>query len=364
MLISSISSLLDSAIKKGVFPCALVGISYQNKRYIIKKGHKCVTPFLEILEETDIFDLASLTKPLALSFTFMYLLSKDPKIDLFSPIGRYLNLRNFLKKIPVYKFLNHTSGLKPWHPFYQTFLKEKHVYKKREAKLKKIIEDIEKMPLENVSGKKAIYSDLGYLVLTFLLESVYGKSLDVLFEEAKKTVPFSKKAFLDFNPLKKGVSQENIVPTSICPWTRKILRGLVEDENTRILDGVSGVAGLFGNIYGILEILEFLLRTYRGEVWGISPEIVKFFMEFKKETFEFSLGFMRRSLNGYSALGTAFSLETIGHLGFTGCSFFIDLKKDLIVVLLTNRVHPDRTNQKIKEFRPFFHQKVDELLNL
>lgn len=77
---------------------------------------------------------------------------------------------------------------------------------------------------------------------------------------------------------------------------------------------------------------------------------------------EFSLIFMRQSNAGYSATGGSFSSKTIGHLGYTGCSFFIDLERDLIVVLLTNRVHPQRGNEQIKEFRPLFHQRVIEVL--
>ncbi|MCS7278828.1 MAG: serine hydrolase [Thermodesulfobacteriaceae bacterium] len=365
MLFNSLSSLLDSAIKEGVFPCALAGISYQEKRYIIGRGYRSLTPFLEPLEETDIFDLASLTKPLALSFILMYLISRESKIDPLAPLENYLDLKNPLKKISIFRFLNHTSGLKAWHPFYKSFIDNVELLnQERSFKLKKIIQEIEREPLQYTPGKGCLYSDLGYLVLTYLLEILYEKSLDKLFEEAKRIIPCSSKAFLNFNPLKRGVSQEKIVPTSVCPWTKKILRGWVEDENTRILDGVSGVSGLFGNLYGVLEILEFLLKIYKGEKLGLSSEVVKFFMEFKEEVSNFSLGFMYKSLEGYSALGKAFSKKTIGHLGFTGCSFFIDLEKDLIVILLTNRVHPERNNQKIKAFRPIFHQRLAELLRL
>lgn len=365
MLLTSLSSLLDAAIKEGVFPGALIGIFYQEKRYIIGRGYKSFIPFLEPLEETDIFDLASLTKPLALSFILMYLISRESKIDPLAPLENYLDLNIPFKKIPIFRFLNHTSGLRSWHPFYKSFIENVDLLnQERFFKLRKIIQEIEREPLQYIPGKGCLYSDLGYLILTYLLEVLYDKSLDKLFEEAKRIIPYSSKAFLNFNPLKRGVSQERIVPTSVCPWTKKILRGVVEDENTRVLDGVSGVSGLFGNIYGVLEILEFLLKVYKGENLGLSSEVVKFFMEFKEEVSNFSLGFMYKSLEGYSTLGKAFSKKTIGHFGFTGCSFFIDLEKDLIVVLLTNRVHPERDNQKIKTFRPIFYQRIAELLRL
>lgn len=345
-VLTNLSKLLDSGIKEGIFPCAIAGISYQNKKYIIARGYKSLTPFLEPVEDIDIFDLASLTKPLALAFTLIYLLSQNNnKINIFKPIKNYLNLISPLGEVPIYRFLNHTSGLKAWYPFYEMLI-NKEFKEKRDIKLFKIIEKIEIIPLEYTPGKGCIYSDLGYFVLTYLLEKIYKKNLENLFEEAKKNVEFSKKSFLGFKPLEKNISQEMIVPTSVCPWSKKILRGLVEDENTRALDGVSGVAGLFGNIYGVLDILEFLLLAYKEGTKRISSEIVKLFFEFKESISNFSLGFMHNEE------------KTIGHLGFTGCSFFIYLKKDLIVVLLTNRVYLDRSNQKIREFRKIFHEKV------
>ncbi len=346
-ILIDVYKLLDSGVKEGVFPCAIVGIFYKDQRYIIGRGYKALTPFLEPLEDTDIFDLASLTKPLALVFTLMYFLSKNSnKIDIFQPLKNYLQLVSPLKEVLIYRFLNHTSGLRAWYPFYEFLIKNKKVNEERDTKLLKIVKKIDTLSLEYTPGRGCIYSDLGYFILTYLLEKIYKDNLENLFEKAKKSIKFSKKSFLGFKPLEKNISQERIVPTSVCPWSKKILRGLVEDENTRALGGVSGVAGLFGNIYGILDILEFLLIAYKEKNKEIFSEIIKLFFEFKEDVSNFSLGFMYKNR------------EIVGHLGFTGCSFFIDLKRDLIVVLLTNRVHPDRSNQKIKEFRKVFHEKL------
>jgi len=357
-LFSSLHELLETAVKNGVFPGAVAGIFFRGDRYIIQAGYKALCPFIEPLEETDIFDLASLTKPLALAFTLMYLLEKEPKIELFSPIGDYLDLKEPLAEIPVYRFLNHTAGLKPWHPLHKSLIKESP-----KDKLAWVVREIENLQLEYSPGERCVYSDLGYFILTYLLKKVYQKDLDTLFESMKSVIPFDKKAYLGFKPLEKGIDQERIVPTSLCPISKKLLRGVVEDENTRALNGVSGVAGLFGNIYGVLDMLEFLLKAYRGEANGIFSKTVKMFLDFRERDFDFSLGFMLQSKNGYSATGGVFSEKTVGHLGFTGCSFFMDLERELIVVLLTNRVHPDRNNFKIKEFRPVFHRTVVENLS-
>uniref|UniRef100_A0A7V4N416 Beta-lactamase-related domain-containing protein n=1 Tax=Thermodesulfobacterium geofontis TaxID=1295609 RepID=A0A7V4N416_9BACT len=352
---SLLFSLLEEGIKNEVFPCAIAGISVSGSRYIVGRGYKSLFPFLEPLEDEDLFDLASLTKPLALAYTLIYLLSKNPKIELFKPIGEYIELNPLLAEIPVFRFLNHTSGLPSWYPLYEEVKEDK------KNNLEKYIEKINYLPLEYKPGENCVYSDLGYYLLTYLLEKVYKKPFETLFEEAKKVITFSKKAFLSFNPLRKGISQEKTVPTSVCPWEYKILRGIVDDENTRALGGVSGVAGLFGNIYGVLDILETLLKAYEGEVKGLSHNLVKEFLDFREKDFTFSLGFMLQSHNNYSATGGAFSDKTVGHLGFTGCSFFIDLEKDFIVILLTNRVYFGRNNQKIKDFRFKFHTLLSSL---
>ncbi|PMP93344.1 MAG: hypothetical protein C0169_07885 [Thermodesulfobacterium geofontis] len=348
----SLFSLLEEGIKNEVFPCAIAGIFHSGSRYVVGRGNKSLFPFLELLEDKDIFDLASLTKPLALVFTFIFLLSKNPKIELSKPIGEYLELSSPLAEIPIFRFLNHTSGLPAWYPLYKGL---------KEPSLKSYVEKIESLSLEYTTGEKCIYSDLGYFLLTYLLEKVYEKPFEELFESAKNIVPFSKKSYLCFKPLEKGIDQEKIVPTSICPLSNKILRGVVEDENTRALGGVSGVAGLFGNIYGVLDILETILKAYKSEIKALSEKIVKEFLDFREKNFDFSLGFMLQSHNGYSATGGVFSEKTVGHLGFTGCSFFMDLEKDFIVVLLTNRVYFGRNNQKIKDFRPKFHKRVKNI---
>ena len=334
----------------------MAGIYFRGREYIICCGYKAITPFLEPLEERNIFDLASLTKPLALVFVIMKMV-ENSRIDLFDPIKKYVEIKGSLGKIPVYRFLNHTAGLKSWYPFY----KEKKLYTEDKLDLKKVAEEITALSLEYLPGEKSVYSDLGYYLLTYMLETYVGKGFEKIFNEFKeKTVGEMKKGFLEYNPLLKGIDQEEIVPTSLNE-EGKILRGVVEDENTRAMGGVSGVAGLFADIYGLLEMLKIYLLSYYQEGRGISRDVIKFFWEYKEKNTDFVLGFMLQSEKGYSATGRVFSEKTVGHTGFTGTSFFIDPEKELIVILLTNRVHPDRNNKKIKDFRVSFHKVVAEI---
>jgi len=343
--ISRIFQLLKEGVNKGVFPSAVCGVSQAGKRYVVACGYLSLTPFVEPVEDYHVYDLASLTKPLAGALILIHKLSEGKPVDLFSSIKDYLPL-----DVPFFRLLNHTAGFKPWLP----------LYKHKPLTIERAVELILKEELAYNPGASSAYSDLGYFLLTYLLERMFGKDFESLFEEAKSKVSFSRRARLMYKPIEKGVDVEDIAPTSYSEEEGILLRGVVEDENTRALGGVSAVAGLFGNVYGVLDLLEALLLSYMG-CGSFSQEVVKTFAEFEDRVSEYSLGFMRVSRNGKSAFGDRFSTKAFGHLGFTGTSFVVDPEKELIVVLLTNRVHPDRNNDAIRDFRPLFHDLVAEI---
>ncbi|MCS7149795.1 MAG: beta-lactamase family protein [Caldimicrobium sp.] len=352
--VAVILDLLKEAVNKGIFPGAVAGIYYQGSTYIISAGYASITPFLEPLEEDMLYDLASLTKPLAMGITLMDLMSKSSFIDIEKPLEAYLPISKPVGKVPLFRFLNHTSGLRAWHPFYE----------EGPISIESLFHSILELPLEFSPGNGCLYSDLNFYLLNYFLEYLFKEPFEALFEKALSRFNLNKRAILLFRPLKKEIDQEKIVPTSVDPATGKILRGIVEDENTRALSGVSGSAGLFGNIYGVLNLLEELLWIYEGKAKGINREVCDLFLNFHDPVSDFTLAFMKPSRNGYSATGEVFSEKTVGHLSYTGCSFFMDLERSLIVVLLTNRVHPFRGNDTIKEFRPIFHRRVVEALQV
>jgi len=355
-LVTQTFTIVKTAAEKGIFPGGVCGIWFQGKRFVIGAGFKALTPFLEPVESEDIFDLASLTKPLGLILTTYFAANNIASLNLFSPLEEYLKLSKSspYSKLPVYRLLNHTSGLPAWAPLYEKLLtldeREKRLWL-----LKKLLDTPPAYP----PGEKAVYSDLGYFLFTLLLEAFYEVSFEELFSQAKTLIRFSKNAFFDFLPLKRGVDQEKIAPTSVCPWSRRLLRGIVEDENTRALGGVSGVAGLFANIHGVLDVLEFLINEYQK---SIRPLPLKTFLEMKDPNSEYRLGFMELSKEEKANLKGLVSDLTLRHTGFTGTSFLVDFKTGLAVVLLTNRVHPTRENTEIRGFRHYFHSKVVPLV--
>ena len=170
--------------------------------------------------------------------------------------------------------------------------------------------------------------------------------------------------------------------TQFCPWRKRLLSGEVDDENAWVLDGVAGHAGLFGTARGVFELLSFLWDLYDGHDASLAPaplrplittEIVRMFWTRSEPggpgadpagSNVWCLGYDTPSRKGYSSAGRFFSQNAIGHLGFTGVSFWLDLQKRILIILLTNRVHPTRQNDEIRQFRPLLHDFVmKELLH-
>ena len=149
-------------------------------------------------------------------------------------------------------------------------------------------------------------------------------------------------------------------------FRNRIIQGEVQDENAYILGGVAGHAGLFSNAPDLLRFAEEILRPMRtmadgGTVGLFTAATVERFSERQKpEGSSRALGWDTPSES--SSSGRHFSSRSIGHLGFSGCSLWIDLVEDVAVVLLTNRTWPDRKNQAIREVRPAFHDAVREVL--
>jgi CubicO group peptidase (beta-lactamase class C family) len=139
-----------------------------------------------------------------------------------------------------------------------------------------------------------------------------------------------------------------------------VLVGEVDDGNAWAIGGVAGHAGLFGTAGEVAALLLHLRRVVRGEVEGPVPAGVlrEFFRRQRSPRgTTWGLGFDHPSRAGSSA-GRLFSRRAVGHLGYTGCSFWLDLEHDLLVVLLSNRLHPTRDNEKVRQFRPRLHDQV------
>ena len=191
-----------------------------------------------------------------------------------------------------------------------------------------------------------------------LIEKITRIPLDIFWTESVLR-PLGLQDKLIFRPAGKGIERELLAATEDCPWSGEMLRGVVHDENCRAIGGVAGHAGLFGTVEGVLELCGHLLRQWRGEEKHpaySAANLRKIFHRGDSSSWCRG-GFDTPSKQGSSS-GRYFSEKTVGHLGFTGTSFWIDLARGIAVVLLTNRVHPSRENEEIKRFRPLFHDTV------
>jgi len=189
-----------------------------------------------------------------------------------------------------------------------------------------------------------------------VVERVSDQRLDhFVTDEIYQPLGLNNLFFISRNPAEP---RGRFAATENCPWRKKILEGQVHDENAYVVGGVEGHAGLFGTADNIYRLLAELLSIYRGQRTSalFHKDLLHRFFKRLPGT-DKALGFDTPSVSD-SSCGRGFSQNSVGHLGFTGASFWMDLEQSVIVILLTNRVHPSRENEGIKKFRPEIHDAV------
>jgi len=361
---TKVEKLLLKYLKKETYSgCALGFSRIENefiKRELFFKGkiNKNIDG-IPVNKET-FFDLASLTKPLVTVLSLLALL-KEGTISLNDSIAELLPDQicpQDKKKITLKNLITHTSGLPPHRPFYKN-LSEK--IKPTDNYL--IVDLILRENLESLPGYKYIYSDLDYILLGCIIEQISKKKLAEFWrEEIAKKLNISN-SFYTYDCLdKSNYKSINFAETGKCFWSDVNLDGIVHDDNCRAMGSMRGHAGLFANLDGVLGICEFILDFYnkRKSESPIDRDIFTYFIR-KKSKENWAYGFDVVS-GDTSSSGNLFSDESIGHLGYTGTSFWIDLKKNVIIVLLTNRVIFGSDSSKIKEMRPQIHNLLMEYI--
>lgn len=309
------------------------------------------------VNDATLFDIASLSKPIATT-TLTMLAVEERHLDLADPVERFLPEFDRPEKITIRQILEHSSGLPDWLPLY---LEVAGKGLSQEQVVEHFTAEINRTPLRQAPGEKRIYSDLGFMLLGFLLEAVYSENLSSLFDR-RVAGPLGMTQTL-YTPLSSlsRVDPNNIAATEVCPWRHKTLVGEVHDDNAFVLGGVAGHAGLFSRALDLQRFIRFIFETWTGNELLCNPEILR---KFVGPRLEFKLGWDTVSPQG-SQSGQHFSPKSsIGHLAFTGCSLWLDFNDQKYVVLLTNRVHPTRDGEAIKEFRPRIHDLVLESFQL
>lgn len=349
-------------------------------------------------DERTLFDLASLTKALLVAPMMMQavgrgLLNLEDSLERFFP-STILGANH--RSITLRQLLSHTSGFPAYEPFYRRIIGVAPQDRK-DLLLDLLLQE----PLVSTPGSTCRYSDLGFILLGLLLEMVCEKPLMTLAEEffancssqlAHSGFHQSPRRDAIFRTLRPEMASlyepiqiayfplltttdptvtpgYSYVPgcafaaTEYCSWRNRLLQGEVHDENAYCLEGVAGHAGLFGTSRGVFWLLWFLWHVYLGKIEGDgwSQDVVEVFWTRQRSSSDctWSLGFDTPS-PACSSTGSLFSPHSVGHLGFTGTSFWLDLDQERLVILLTNRVHPSRENERIRVFRPILHNLVME----
>jgi len=337
--------IISDGLKENSYPGAVVVAGRHGKIFFSKAyGNKVITPEIVPTEIDTIYDLASLTKIFTATAVMLLvergqLLLSDKVTSFYPRFARYGKA-----DITIEQLLLHTSGLPAWLALYKTV-------DNKEAALNEIFY----LKPEAKPGEAYIYSDLGYMLLGFIVEKITQTTID----------DFIKKEIL--TPLKMNDSMYN-PPSEFrerCAATeydnhyrKRLIWGEAHDENAFAIGGASGHAGLFSTASDLARFCQMFLNL--GELDGVrilSPLTV---LLMTQNHLSYFLG-VKRGYGWYistSLRGDIFPLGSYGHTGFTGTSIWIDPFSDSFSIILTNRVHPSRDNNALTTIRAKFHNPL------
>jgi CubicO group peptidase (beta-lactamase class C family) len=357
--LAGVAAILEEGRREGVAPAlsaavrsggALVHVSWH--------GDAQVVPRIRPLGEGDLFDVASLTKVMATA-TLAALLVDEGTLDLDAPAAKWCaDLVGDAAAVTVRHLLAHSSGLPAWRPLHEAA-------RGREA----VVRAAAATPLEAPPGTRAVYSDLGFVVLGAVVEAAGGAPLDRQFDaRVGGSWGLSRTWFLPAGDAAAAARRSaNAFAATRCTPARGAICGEVDDDNAHAMSGVAGHAGLFSTAADVASFGQAWLDALAGR-GRISQEVAAAFVARDPTPgSERALGWDTPCAEG-SSLGARLGRGprgAVGHLGFTGTSVWLDLDAQVVCALLTNHVHPAGGDKaRMKAFRARFHDAVAEALAL
>jgi serine-type D-Ala-D-Ala carboxypeptidase len=368
-----LQKLLETGVSQGVFTAAVALAGLKGElRWQSAAGFLSRDPGAAAVTADTVFDLASLTKPLATTLALMVLAGQG-RLDLATRLEEVLPatwLPPDKRPLTIGNLLTHRAGLPAWRPFYQEVLAAP-----ASARPTLLARLAAATPLEYPPGTATLYSDLGFMLLAAVVESLSGESLDRFCrEEIYQPLGLQTLGFIPLpQPAPTVPTTKNRKPKTENRMYAATEPGLiagrppggeVHDENAWAARGVAGHAGLFGPGHEVFQLVASLYRAYSGEPMGpLTPAAVQHFLSVPPRANR-TCGFDIPGPDPAArAAGRYFSARSVGHLGFTGTSFWLDLETGQMIVLLTNRVHLGRDDKtKIQAFRPRFHEAASRAL--
>jgi CubicO group peptidase (beta-lactamase class C family) len=371
-----VQALAAEGIARGVFPGAVIAGLRGRERLVFEAfGHAQIVPWRRPMTPATMFDMASLTKPIATTTAVLQLCERG-LLDLDERVATYLPAfaAGGKERVTIRDLLRHTSGLPAWELLYLPGRAEGGRAGAHPCRsIADAVTRICAMRVTGTPGRQVIYSDLGFIVLGHLVERLAGTSLPAYtrrfifgplsMAHTRYTPPHAWwprcAATEDGNAYERVKAVEQGLGRWFA-WRKNVLRGQVHDGNAWYLGrGVAGHAGLFSTVADVLRFSQAMLRggaldgrrvlkrqsvadAIRDQTPGLNPG-------------RRGLGW---ALSGWTFAGTRASPQAFGHTGFTGTSLLVDPERDLIVVLFTNRVHPSAQGAGLLEFRPAFYEAV------
>ncbi len=352
------SALLQQAIDDRAFPAAAIEVGRRRGAlWQSPLGRLTYDPDSSLVCADTLFDLASLTKVIATA-TLVMRAADEGRLGLDDRVARWIPewTGNDRSAVTIADLLSHAAGLTAYLPFFRDH-----------SGRGEFQGTICSLPLEYAPRSASIYSDLGFMLLGFILEDANGpaagwagapgaanpaRRIDAQFG---RVVGLFTAEPLTFNPPRRW--RDRTAPTERDPWRGRLLVGEVHDENTWALGGAAGHSGLFGSVGAVGSFARAVLATLGGQrVLAGTGTLRRFIEPSGVPGSSRALGW--DTMLPTSSCGTKLSASSIGHTGFTGTSLWIDWERDLYVVLLTNRVHPSRDNERIRRVRPMVHDAV------
>jgi CubicO group peptidase (beta-lactamase class C family) len=350
------ASLLEKGIRSRAFPGAAIEAGRHDRvLWNAAFGRFTYAEDAPEVRADTVYDLASLTKVIATVPRVMQAMEAGALALETRVAERLAAWRGADRQaVTIGDLLEHASGLTAYLPFFRDH--------QGRADFERAICTL---PLEYAPRTQSIYSDLGFILLGFILDDV-GFGLVGEPRTAAESRPVGESRTVGSSSLQAGDPicfnpprgwKHRTAPTELDLWRGRLIQGEVHDENAWALGGVAGHAGMFGTAAAVGSFAREVLTGLRGVTTFAQPDTFARFA--RKSTVPGSsraLGW--DTMLPTSSCGTRFSPRALGHTGFTGTSLWIDPELDLYVVLLTNRVHPSRDNNAIQPIRRAVHDAL------
>jgi CubicO group peptidase (beta-lactamase class C family) len=372
--LGKVETALDKAIDRQEIPGAVVLARMPREEELLEyawvRGLAVARPERLPMRRDTIFDLASLTKVMATTTAIMMLV-EEGSIALDDPVAK--SLPSFAERgkeeVTIRQLLSHSAGLKPWRAFHELLIQKERKTGERLLGTREgrewILDRVLRSGLVHEPGAAAVYGDLDFIVLGHLVEEVTKQPFDDFCESRI----FSRLGLADtrFFPIPVDGSQavpdairRRVAATENCPWRERIIWGEVHDPNASAMGGVAGHAGLFSTADDVMKFGQYFVDAWHGRSDALPAQRVREFSERQKlpESSDWALGWDTPT-EGVSSSGRHFSFHSVGHLGFTGTSLWIDLEREAIVVMLTNRIHQVAKRSRFG-LRPKVHDAILE----